>query len=309
MPKPRFIVEKATTESNLDPWIVSYRRHCLAENHAPDSLRVNLGQLRRFGDYLVAKGMPTDPTAISREHIETFITELLQTRKAKTAINYYRALHAFFNWLVAEDELKASPMARMHMPKEPEAPPPILTDAELRKLLKACEGRDFYARRDMALIRLFIDTGCRLREIVRLAVTDVDLDEGIIQVMGKGSRIRNVPFSPRTAQAIDRYLRLRAGHRLKELPALWLTRMGAMKDNSFYTILRSRGKAAGIGEIHPHLLRHTFAHVWLAGGGQEGDLMRLAGWRNRQMLSRYGASAADQRAREAYKRMNPGGRL
>jgi integrase/recombinase XerC len=70
-----------------------------------------------------------------------------------------------------------------------------------------------------------------------------------------------------------------------------------------------RGRQAGIKGLHPYVFRHTFAHRWRNQGGGDDELMRLVGWRSRTMLHRYGSSLADERAREAHRRLAPGDNL
>lgn len=296
-------------EGDLRTLSRSFERSLKARNLSPATVRIYTIAIAQFATFLKEQGMPLLAANISREHVEEWLAAVLASRSAGTAVTRHRGLKAFFTWLVEEGELERSPMQRVKAPQEPDVPPPMLTDVQVRALLKTCEGgKSFEERRDLAVMRLLFDTGARRSEIAYLTLEDLDLDNNLMRVMGKGSRVRVVPFGRKSAAALDRYLRERAKHFAANSTAVWVGRKGPMGDGAIDLLLRRRAAEAGI-KVHAHMFRHQFAHSWLAAGGQERDLMMLAGWRSAEMVGRYGRVAAADRAQEAYRRLSPGDRL
>ena len=288
----------------------SFRRHVRAENRAERTATLYTLSVRLFADWLVAQGRPASLDELTRPAITAWLAGLADTREPSTVRTRFKALHRFCSWLVVEGELADNPMAGMVAPAVPDKPVPVLADDELAALLKACAGRDFNSRRDEALIRVLLDTGVRVSEACGLAVADVDLDREMALVTGKGNKVRPVYFGARTVRALDRYLRERRRHRWAHLHALFLTQRGALSTDGARERVRLRAEQAGLRDrMHPHRFRHTFAHDFLLHGGQERDLKRLAGWTSDVMLERYGASAADLRAREAARKLRRGDRV
>jgi site-specific recombinase XerD len=251
-----------------------------------------------------------DLDAITRQDVERFLIDQLETRSATSAAVRFRSLQQVFGWMVREDYIAASPMDGLKAPKPTTKPVPVIPDDGLKALVRACQGRDTLDRRDEAILRLLIDTGVRVSELTGLQVEDVDMRQDVITVHGKGDKVRILPFGARTGAALERYLRLRARHTMASSPMLWVGSRGKPLTPSGVTqMLERRSSQAGIARVHPHQFRHSAASFAMDNGVGDDAVMRLMGWTSRDMLNRYGSAVADERARKAHRALAPGDRI
>lgn len=247
--------------------------------------------------------------ALDRDLIKAFVADLLDAgAEPATARSRQLAMRRFSAWLEEEGEIDSDPLLGLKAPKLDTKVTESLSDDELRRLVKACTGKEFRDRRDEAIVRLMSETAMRAGEVCGLTLDDVDLARGLVTVRrGKGGKGRISPFGPQTGVAIDRYLRARRTHLLAETSALWLGDRGkGLEYYGLHKTLKWRAELAGLKNFHPHLLRHTAASRWLAAGGSEGGLMSVAGWSTRDMIDRYTRSTAADRAASEARGLNLG---
>jgi site-specific recombinase XerD len=304
---------------DLDELLEDFTSELRQTNRSKSTIDTYQRDIRYFKQFLHKKGLPTTSAALTKANIGAYIEDTLTRPNQRTgrpispefAHRQYRSLQQFCKYLVREEILDADPFAKMSPPTVPDKPIPVPPVVALRKLLAECKGTSFEDRRDTAIIRLFADAGPRIGEMAPLDIDALDFTENTVLVLGKGRRPRTLPYGDKTRTALRRYLRVRASHKFaaNDNPALWLGNRGRMTASGIQQMIERRADAAGIEHIHPHQFRHFFAHNWLANGGQEQDLMMLAGWRSRQMLGRYGASVADERAKDAHRRARLGDQL
>lgn len=288
--------------SLLDSWLL----HLRAERKSPETVKAYGDGVRRFVAWCKESGVPT---LLDRPTVNAFITSLLDNgAEPSTARSRHLALRRFSAWLLDEGEISSDELIGSKPPKLDQKIIPVLTEAQIAALLKACQGREFRDLRDAAIIRLMIETGARAGEVVLLTRDDVDLVRGSVVIRrGKGGKARRVPIGPQTSRSIDRYLRARRAHSSASSPELWLGDRGKRFGyDALHKTLKMRADMAGIPGFHPHVLRHTAASRWLAAGGSEGGLMAVAAWSRRDMIDRYTRATSEARAADEARRLGLG---
>lgn len=295
----------------LDSWDLALR----ADAYSPRTITSYQRAMRHLATWLTEHHPDIGPADVTRDHVRGWLVDLRERTSSGTARSWFPGVRKFYRWALDEGETDTDPTLGIRTPPPNDPRTPILTLDQIRALLDTCGARTFIDRRDAAIIYAFLDGGLRLAEVAGLTLSAVDTRDRLLFVEGKGTnrsgpRRRAVPLGVKSTRALDRYLRERRKHPYTELPQLWLGDRGraTLADSGIKRMLERRAEACGF-DLHPHMLRHTWASAFREAGGNEGDLMVLGGWRNRAMLDRYGKAAAASRAQDAYRRLALGDRI
>jgi integrase/recombinase XerD len=218
---------------------------------------------------------------------------------------HWASLSTFFNWAHQEGIIKKNPMARIGRPRTPKKLKSGLTLQEVQALLGTCKTKDGKREaRDVAILLLLVDTGCRVSEVCQLHLADVDFANGCVKAYGKGAKERIVYVGRETIKAIRRYIstfrpRPRAGD------WLFLTYDGRQMTRFGVASLLSRlGRAAGVSRVHAHRFRHTMAIQFLRNGGDIFSLQRLLGHTTLDTVKEY-LNLCDADVEQAYRKASP----
>jgi integrase/recombinase XerD len=286
----------------IDAFILS--RHL--KNASPETLHWYRKRLKPFAHFCQQRN--ETPSTFSRETVLAYLNFRLQHLTPQTVNGDLRAIKAFARWLVREGFRNDNPTQGIEKLKEPIHYPRTLSDEQVVALVNtiAKHSHTFSGLRDLTFVCLLLDTGLRLSEALNLKLSDIDLSQGFVRVVGKGGKERFVPIGESVKVVLHRYL----------LRRMTVTNAG---DWLFITTLATRltkrqahmrlslwAKKAGIEgvRVSPHSLRFTFVRKWLQSGGDSLILQRLLGHSTPAMTAYYARLFATD-LKDAHKRHSP----
>ncbi|MCB4359539.1 site-specific tyrosine recombinase XerD [Quatrionicoccus australiensis] len=193
-----------------------------------------------------------------------FIADLSRTTRATSQSRYLSTLRRFFRWQLGRGRIFVDPTLQLANPARPSRLPKVMSEKQVDHLLAAPDLDTPLGLRDRAMLETLYATGLRVSELVNLKTNEVGFNEGVIRVLGKGSKERLVPLGEVAIDWLQRYLAEVRQDILKgqQSEALFVTgRGGAMTRQAFWQLIKRYALQAGIdpAKLSPHVLRHAFA--------------------------------------------------
>jgi tyrosine recombinase XerC len=287
-------------------WLASERRKSAA------TLRAYGSDLRAFRAWLAQSGRPL--AAVTRFDLRRYLVELEQQGLVATSVQRKLAsLRGLFDWLVTTGRSDKDPSKLLKGPKAPKRVPRFLTSSEVDRLLGQPFDETPQAQRDRAILEVLYSTGCRVSECAGMRLRDLDLDEGVVRVLGKGQKERLAMLGKPACAAIGAWLPLRArmvrAAKRTDPGTLWVNRSGrGLSARWVFQTVVDRAKAAGLQtSLTPHGLRHSFATHLLDRGADLRTVQELLG-HARLVTTEIYTHVSIGRLRDVYDHAHPHGR-
>jgi integrase/recombinase XerD len=272
---------------------------------ADKSIEAYAGDLGAYTGQLERGGI-TDPDRITRDHV---LAHLIALRKeglsARSAARHLSAIRRFHRFLRDERLSEHDPTEGMDSPRLIRALPHVLSALEVERLLAAPDLSRKHGMRDAALLELFYACGLRISELANLPLRDVSLDESMVRVRGKGSKVRIVPLGSRAIERIRAYLPVRSQAKVLDDTLFLSSRGRRMSRSSVWQVVKRAAQAANISQnVTPHMLRHSFATHLLDHGADLRAVQEMLGHTDISTTQIYTHVSVDRLSR-AHKDFHP----
>ena len=268
--------------------------------HTIESYKRDLDRLQTW-----ANKNGKEVSALTRADLRKWIASLSREGLAPTSIaRAVSATRGFFKFLMLDGHIKSHPAEDLDTPQRFAYLPKFLTEDEINRLLAAPDIATEEGIRDRAVLEIMYATGLRVSELVNLKQADVDLLTGLVRCHGKGNKERRVPLGKSAIHWLQQYATVKAGYGKQSLPYVFLHRGRPFTRQLAWSMIKRHAEKAGIKNVSPHTLRHSFATHLLQHGADSRSVQALLGHSDISTTQIY-THITDVHLRSAYDRHHP----
>jgi integrase/recombinase XerC len=246
------------------------------------------------------------PERVGVDMIRDWLANLFEKNQASSIARKLAAVRSLYRFLTRRYDLKNDPSRQVSSPKQPKKIPVFLGVDEMVHLLDSIKTTNWIGLRNRAIVELLYSSGLRVSELVNLSLMDIDLEEQVMRVKGKGNKERLLPFGATANEALKNYLIARQAKAVPGEEAVFVNKFGKrLTTRSIERLIERLKQSAGlVGRITPHTLRHSFATHMLDGGADLRSIQELLGHANLSTTQKYTHITLD-RLMEVYDKSHP----
>ena len=263
--------------------------------------------LTRLNDWAARRHKPVQE--LNRSDLRGWIASLSKEGLAPTSIaRAVSAVRGFYRFLMLDNHIKTHPTEELDTPQRFSYLPTFLTEDEVNRLFAAPDIATPEGIRDRAILELLYAAGLRVSELVALKQSDVDVHTGLVVCYGKGSKERRVPVGKSAIHWLQQHLSVKASFGKTTMPNLFLNRGRPLSRQFIWSMIKRYAREAGVKDISPHTLRHSFATHLLQHGADSRSVQALLGHSDISTTQIY-THMTDRHLRNAYDRHHPRSRV